>query len=60
MSFPSYVHDQSIAEVVEVDSEMLTVAEKWFGFAKGERMSVHIADGIAFINERVSTHKEGR
>ena len=43
--------------MVELDQEMLTVAEKWFGFSRGERMTVHIADGLSFVNECASNKK---
>ena len=46
-------------EVVELDEEVLTVAERWFGFCRGERMTIHIADGVLFINECVSANKHG-
>ena len=36
------------------------VAEKWFGFHRGERLAVHIADGIRFISECVSVKKHGK
>ena len=44
---------------MELDEEMLTVAERWFGFCRGARMIVHIADGVSFINECVSANKHG-
>ena len=44
---------------MELDEEMLVVAEKWFGFHRGERMTVHIADGVAFITEYISANKHG-
>ena len=39
---------------------MLVVAEKWFGFHRGERLTVHIADGVRFISECVSAKKHGK
>ena len=36
------------------------VAEKWFGFHRGERLTVHIADGVRFISECVSAKKHGK
>ena len=44
---------------MELDEEVLTVAERWFGFCRGDRMTFHIADGVLFINERVSANKRG-
>jgi hypothetical protein len=43
-----------------LDEEMLVVAEKWFGFHRGERLTVHIADGVRFISECVSAKKHGK
>ena len=39
---------------------MLTVAEKWFGFSRGEKLTVHIADGVSFINNCITGNKRGR
>ena len=39
---------------------MLVVAEKWFGFQRRERLTVHIADGVTFVNECVSANKHGK
>jgi hypothetical protein len=39
---------------------MLVVAENWFGFHRGERLTVHIADGVRFISECVSAKKHGK
>ena len=36
------------------------VAEKWFGFHRGERLTVHIADGVRFISECVSVKKHSK
>ena len=38
----------------------MVVAEKWFGFHRGERMSLHIADGVIFVSECVSANKHGK
>lgn len=58
LSHVHYVpHIQCSVEVVELDGEILTVAEKWFGFRRGESMSVHIADGVSFVNECISANK---
>ena len=45
--------------MVELDQEMVSVAEKWFGFTQGERMKVHIADGVEFIRESFNAGKKG-
>ena len=44
---------------MELDEGMLTVAEKWFGFHRGERLNVHIADGVIFVSECISAKKHG-
>ena len=44
---------------MELDEEMLVIAEKWFGFHRGERMTVNIADGVTFVSECVSANKRG-
>ena len=37
-------------EVCELDSELVEVAEKWFGFERdASRMTLHIGDGIEFV-----------
>lgn len=38
----------------EVDSDMVEVAEKWFGFERS-CISVHIEDGVKFIKKRGKT-----
>ncbi len=38
---------------------MVEVAEKWFGFCPGERLCVHVADGLEFVKE-MSAVKKGR
>ena len=44
---------------MELDEEMLVVAEKWFGFCRGERVTVHIAVGVMFVSECISANKHG-
>lgn len=46
-------------EVVELDPEMLTVAEKWFGFVHGEEVRVCIGDGVEVIREKCASGKKG-
>lgn len=36
---------------------MLEVASKWFGFTRDDRMTVHIGDGIEFINQQAQNIK---
>ena len=36
---------------------MLEVASKWFGFTRDDRMTVHIGDGIEFIDQQAQNIK---
>nr|XP_014345432.1 PREDICTED: methyltransferase-like protein 13 isoform X2 [Latimeria chalumnae] len=52
-SLPLFIHDyfrQTSIDAVEIDPSMLEVATQWFGFTQDERMKVHIADGLDYIN----------
>jgi spermidine synthase len=40
---------QAEVDVVEIDPEILTIAEDYFSFRRDERLRVHIADGRFFI-----------
>jgi spermidine synthase len=40
-------------DVVEIDPEILTIAEGHFGFRRDERLRVHIADGRVFIRNQL-------
>ena len=49
-------------EVVELDSKMVEVSERWFGFpgAKGaERLAVHVGEGAEFIRQQCAAGKKG-
>ncbi|XP_014113014.1 PREDICTED: methyltransferase-like protein 13 [Pseudopodoces humilis] len=51
-SLPLFVHDyfsQARVAVVEIDPSMLEVATRWFGFSQGERMQVHVCDGLDYV-----------
>lgn len=51
-SLPLFVHDyfsQARVAVVEIDPSMLDVATRWFGFSQGDRMQVHISDGLDYV-----------
>ncbi|NXJ10949.1 MET13 protein, partial [Odontophorus gujanensis] len=51
-SLPLFIHDyfsQAHVAVVEIDPSMLEVATRWFGFSQGDRMQVHVADGLDHI-----------
>ncbi|XP_065265636.1 eEF1A lysine and N-terminal methyltransferase isoform X2 [Emys orbicularis] len=53
-SLPLFIHDyfcQSRVEAVEIDPSMLEVATRWFGFSQGDRMKVHILDGLDYVAE---------
>ncbi|XP_023235976.1 methyltransferase-like protein 13 [Centruroides sculpturatus] len=41
---------QIYIDVVELDEEILKIAVEWFGLELSEKLKVHIADGIDFIN----------
>ncbi len=34
---------------MDLDPAIIEVAKQWFGFEDGERMSVHVADGVQFM-----------
>lgn len=38
-------------DVVEIDPEMVSVAERWFGFVQGDRIKVFVEDGILFVKD---------
>ena len=46
--------------MVELDPEVLSVAEKWFGFSQTERVRVHLTDGTQYVKDSVATGKKGR
>ncbi|XP_040421069.1 eEF1A lysine and N-terminal methyltransferase [Cygnus olor] len=51
-SLPLFIHDyfsQAHVAVVEIDPCMLEVATCWFGFSQGDRMQVHVADGLDYV-----------
>ncbi|XP_041335052.1 eEF1A lysine and N-terminal methyltransferase isoform X2 [Pyrgilauda ruficollis] len=51
-SLPLFVHDyfsQARVAVVEIDPSMLEVATRWFGFSQGDRMQVHVSDGLDYV-----------
>ena len=45
-----YIPDAEI-DVVDIDPDVVKVAEKFFFFEPGEKIKVHISDGRAFIQE---------
>ncbi|XP_051661991.1 eEF1A lysine and N-terminal methyltransferase isoform X2 [Manacus candei] len=40
---------QAHVAVVEIDPSMLEVATRWFGFSQGDRMQVHLSDGLDYV-----------
>lgn len=51
-SLPLFIHDyfsQARVAVVEIDPSMLEVATCWFGFSQGDRMRVHVSDGLDYV-----------
>ncbi|XP_067156792.1 eEF1A lysine and N-terminal methyltransferase isoform X1 [Apteryx mantelli] len=51
-SLPLFLHDyfsQARVAVVEIDPSMLEVATRWFGFSQGDRMRVHVSDGLDYV-----------
>lgn len=51
-SLPLFIHDyfsQARVAVVEIDPSMLEVATRWFGFSQGDRMQVHVSDGLDYV-----------
>ena len=46
-------------DIVEIDPEMLSVAERWFEFAQGENVKVFIEDGMEFVKQASSAGKKG-
>lgn len=47
-------------EVCELDSDLVQVAERWFGFKRdsSSRMTVHIEDGVGFVKGRAASTEE--
>ena len=50
---------QILIDVVEIDSEMLSVSEKWFEFSQGDKVKVFIEDGVEFIKQACIAGKKG-
>jgi len=47
-----YFPDASV-DVVELDPDVLTVAEKFFGFKQGAGIKAHVRDGRMFVREQI-------
>uniref|UniRef100_A0A8D0HG40 eEF1A lysine and N-terminal methyltransferase n=1 Tax=Sphenodon punctatus TaxID=8508 RepID=A0A8D0HG40_SPHPU len=51
-SLPLFIHNyfsQCHVEAVEIDPTMLEVAMRWFDFSLGNRLKVHVADGLDYV-----------
>ena len=46
-------------DVIELDPEILTVAEKWFGFVQGEGVRVCVGDGVEAIRQKCAAGEKG-
>ena len=50
---------QVSVDVIELDPEILTVAEKWFGFVQGEGVRVCVGDGVEAIRQKCAAGEKG-
>ncbi|KAG9483205.1 hypothetical protein GDO78_009256 [Eleutherodactylus coqui] len=53
-SLSLFIHDYFLGaqvEAVEIDSAVLDVASRWFGFSVDDRLKVHLGDGLAYIKQ---------
>ena len=46
-------------DVIELDPEILNVAEKWFGFVQGESVRVCVGDGVEAIKQKCAAGEKG-
>jgi len=56
-TLPTALHDllpEAHIDTVEIDPAVVTAAQKYFGFATGERQVVHVRDARVFIKRAVS------
>ncbi len=51
----SYFPEAKI-DVVDIDSEVLNAAEKYFLFKPGKNISIHISDGRLFVERKISSN----
>ena len=56
---PHIPHAQVSVDVIELDPEILTVAEKWFGFVQGEGVRVCVGDGVEAIRQKYTAGEKG-
>ena len=50
---------QVSVDIIELDPEILNVAEKWFGFVQGESVRVCVGDGVEAIKQKCAAGEEG-
>jgi len=46
-------------DVVELDPDVVSVAEKFFEFSPNERIAVEVGDGIEYVKSAHSSGKNG-
>ena len=50
---------QVSVDIIELDPEILNVAEKWFGFVQGEGVRVCVGDGVEAIMQKCAAGEKG-
>ena len=50
---------QITVDVVELDSEVVSIAERFFELTPSARFNVNVDDGIKYVNEACSAGKKG-
>ena len=50
---------QVSVDIIELDPEILNVAEKWFGFVQGEGVRVCVGDGVEAIKQKCAAGEKG-
>ena len=48
------IYGQATVDAVEIDAAVVTVAERYFGFAANDRLRVHVQDARAFVKRAAS------
>ncbi|KAL5011998.1 hypothetical protein ScPMuIL_010549 [Solemya velum] len=57
----SFIHQhfpKVILGVIDIDPAVVTIATDWFGFQPDERMKVHVADGLEYIEKYTNDEKK--
>ncbi|KAK3088532.1 hypothetical protein FSP39_020234 [Pinctada imbricata] len=52
LNFPKVVLD-----VVDIDNDIVLIARDWFGFTEDDRMTVHVTDGLDYVQKLHSAGK---